>query len=65
MLCIAPGQTITIREDDPVFNKVDSWGLFFHPDLIQRRGGVYRTVHTPSICTTPDNVSTSIRESLR
>ncbi len=35
MLCIAPGQTITIGADEPEVKKEDSWGLFFHPDLIR------------------------------
>ncbi len=36
MLCIAPGQTITIGADEPEHDKEDSWGLFFHPDLIRQ-----------------------------
>ncbi len=36
MLCIAPRQTIIIGADELEANKVDSWGLFFHPDLIRR-----------------------------
>lgn len=36
MLCIAPGQVITKGEDEPNPQKEDSWGLFFHPDLIRR-----------------------------
>ncbi|MCI5561353.1 MAG: helix-turn-helix domain-containing protein [Phocaeicola sp.] len=36
MLCIAPHQVITIGENEPDPHKEDSWGLFFHPDLIRR-----------------------------
>lgn len=36
MLCIAPGQIITIGEEDATERKEDSWGLFFHPDLIRK-----------------------------
>ncbi|TKG97134.1 AraC family transcriptional regulator [Puteibacter caeruleilacunae] len=35
MVFIGPGQVISVEEDPDIVDKVEGWGLFFHPDLLR------------------------------